>query len=89
MNIEKIFADSTQYIINVMHYQHSIKCLSILFRPCIHYTLSLTVYAQGAEESSLSSKTIQTPSYLVNCNIFHCRIPMCALKMHILQFIVC
>jgi hypothetical protein len=41
-------------------------------------------WAQGAEESSLSSKTRQTPSYLVNCNIFHCRIPMYALKMHIL-----
>jgi hypothetical protein len=41
---------------------------------------------QGAEEYSLSSKTRQTPSYLVNSSIFHCIIPMCALKtlkMHI------
>jgi hypothetical protein len=46
MNIEKIIADSTQYIIDVMsvmHYQHSIKCLSILFRPyaSIHYKLTV------------------------------------------------
>ena len=45
-----------------------------------------TTITQEAEESSLSSKTIQTKSYPVNCNInqFHCRIPMCGLKMHIL-----
>ena len=51
---------------------------------------------QGAEKSSLSSKTRQTPSYLVNCSIFneieyalkmHILLE-CALKMHILQFIV-
>ena len=38
---------------------------------------------QGAEESSVSSKTRQTPPYLVNSSIFHCGIAMCALKMHI------
>jgi hypothetical protein len=45
MNIEKIFADLLQYILIdvIMHlYRHSIKCLSILFRPwCIHYTLTV------------------------------------------------
>ena len=40
------------------------------------------VEPQGAEKSSLSSKTRQTPSYLVNCSIFN-EIEY-ALKMHIL-----
>jgi hypothetical protein len=47
MNIEKILEilrNNTILCIYVMHYRHSIiKCPSILFRPCIHYTLSLTV----------------------------------------------
>ena len=30
---------------------------------------------QGAEESSLSSKTRQTPSYLDNSSILNCRVP--------------
>jgi hypothetical protein len=33
MNIEKIFADSTQYISDVIIVMHYHKCLSILFRP--------------------------------------------------------
>jgi hypothetical protein len=47
------------------------------------FAQGLSTVSQGAEESSLSSKTRQAPSYLVNSSIFHCRIPMCALKMHI------